>query len=77
MGGGIFSDGSSAPLIDGFFHRFTGLPGSLLDSAEQFILLSFDVLEIILSEPRPLLFQIAFDDVPVAFDLEGIHDPNL
>jgi hypothetical protein len=31
------------------------------------------VLEIVIGEGGPLLFQLAFGDVPVAFDFEFVH----
>jgi hypothetical protein len=63
----------SAGSFDGLFHRFTGFSGALLDAAQQFVLFAFEVLEVIVGEIGPLLFEGAFDDVPVTFDFECCH----
>lgn len=44
-----------------------------LDDADKLILLPIDVGEIVRSESGKLLLQFSFDDVPDAFDLQGIH----
>jgi hypothetical protein len=45
----------------------------LLNPALQFFGLAFDVLKAVIREPGPLLFQLAFDDVAIAFDFELVH----
>ena len=67
------SAGCEDSLID-LFDRFAGFAGALLDPANQFFLLAFDVLEIAIRELGPLLLQLAFGDVPVAFDFECRHN---
>ena len=59
------------------FHRFTGFPGALLNAAQEFLLLASNELKIIIRELRPLLFQLALGDVPVAFDFECVHGLKL
>ena len=75
----IYSSGISAQLqqqevergfLDRFFDRFTGFAGALLYPAKQFVALAFGILEIVIRELGPLLLQLAFGDVPVAFDFE-------
>jgi hypothetical protein len=44
-----------------------------LDPAKQFFLLAFGVTKIVVRELRPLLFQFALGDVPVAFNFECSH----
>jgi len=72
--------GLCGPLIaagrsssDGLFYRLTRFAGALLDASDQFLLLAFDVLQIVVREFGPLLLQVAFNDVPVAFDFECCH----
>ena len=64
---------SSILFLDRFFDCFTGLPGALLDAAHQFVLLAVEELQVIIREIGPLLFQLTFGNVPVAFDFEFIH----
>ena len=61
-------------LFDGLFDGFAGFAGAFLDTAEEFVLFSFDVLEVVVGEFGPFLFEHAFGDVPVAFDFEFGHD---
>lgn len=58
---------------DGVFHHFPGFTGPFLNAAHQFVLLSIEILQIIIREPGPLLFELALDDVPVPFDFECCH----
>jgi hypothetical protein len=66
--GGVFLD----RLLDGFM----GFAGALLDPAVQFVALAVGVLEIVIRELGPLLFQFAFGNVPVAFDFERSHSSS-
>jgi hypothetical protein len=72
--GGLFATATGAGFLERFFDRFAGFARALLDPADQFILLAFGVLEIIIRELRPFLFQLALGDVPVAFDFEFVHN---
>ena len=36
--------------------------------------LALDILEVVVRELRPFLLQLAFGDVPVAFDFECVHN---
>ena len=45
-----------------------GFACALLNSANQFVLLAFHELQIIVRELGPFLLQSAFDDVPVSLD---------
>jgi hypothetical protein len=60
-------------FLDGLFDRFPGFAGALLNAAQQFSLLAFGELEIVIRKLGPLLFQLALGDVPVAFDFEFVH----
>lgn len=64
---------SCPEFVDGILNGFPGRPGTLLDAAQQFLLLSLDILKIIICKLRPLLLELSTDDVPVAFDFEFIH----
>src|ERR1017187_6474062 len=43
-------------FLDGFSHRFTVFAGALLNPAQQFLLLTFGELEIVIRKLGPLLF---------------------
>ena len=64
-------------FLDGLFDRFPGFAGALLNAAQQFIVLALGPLEIVIRELGPLLFQLAFGDVPVAFDFKCVHNDSL
>jgi hypothetical protein len=57
-----------AGIIDGPFNFVPRFTGPLLDAADQFVLLALDKLEVVLRELRPLLLQLASDDIPIPFD---------
>lgn len=63
-------------IADTRFHSLTGLACALLDSTQQLILLTFDIDEIIVRELGPLLFEMAFENVPVALEFEFVHDSH-
>jgi hypothetical protein len=63
-----------AGFLQRLLDRFAGFPGTLLDPANKFFLLAFGVLEIVIRELGPFLFQLALGDVPVAFDFEFSHN---
>ncbi len=60
-------------FLENFFNDFSSFASALLNAAEQFLLLAFDELEVVVCELRPLLFQFALGNVPVAFDFEFVH----
>jgi hypothetical protein len=62
-----------AGFLDRLFDCFTGFARALLNPAQQFFLLAFGVLEIVIREVIPFLFQLALGDVQVAFDFECRH----
>ena len=66
-----------AVFFDGDFYGFTTFASAFLDTTDQFFLLAFDELEIVIRERGPFLFEVALDDVPVAFDFECCHRPYL
>ena len=57
----------------GFLDGFTDSVGVFLNPPQQFLGLAFNVLKFVVREFGPLLFQLAFDDVAVAFDFEFVH----
>jgi hypothetical protein len=59
--------------FDGFFDRFAGFPGALLNAAQQFILLAFRKLQIVIRELGPFLFEFAFGNIPVTFYFKRVH----
>ena len=64
----LFAATAGAGFLYDLFDRFTGFARSLLNPANQFVLLAFGVLEIAVCELSPFLFQLALGDVPVAFN---------
>ena len=73
VAGNLVATTGGAGLLERLFNRFPGFAGALLNSADQFVRLAFDELEIVIRELRPFLFQFALGDVPVAFDFECCH----
>jgi hypothetical protein len=71
--GCLFAAAAGRGFLDGLFDRFPGFAGALLNLAQQFIVLAFGELEIVIRELGPLLLQLAFGNVPVAFDFEFAH----
>jgi hypothetical protein len=47
--------------------------GAFLNPTDQFIMLAVNILEIVIRERGPLLFQFALGDIPVTFDFEFVH----
>ena len=64
---------AEAGLLDRFFDCFTDFAGMLLNPTKQFLGLAFDALEFVIRELGSLLFQLALDDVKIAFDFEFCH----
>jgi hypothetical protein len=64
-------------FLESLFDRFTGFAGALLNAAQQFVVLAFGELEIVIRELGPFLFQLALGDVPVAFAFESVHNNSL
>jgi len=69
----LFTVAGGEGFLDHLFDGFTGFARTLLNPANQFFLLAFGILEIIIREFGPFLFQFTFGDVPVAFDFECVH----
>jgi hypothetical protein len=72
--GSLFAAAAGRGFLESLFDRFTGFAGALLNAAQQFVVLAFGKLKIIVRELGPLLFQLAFGDVPVAFAFEFVHN---
>lgn len=72
-GCGLGAAGRAGGLFDRLFDSFAGFTRAFLNATEQFVLLAFDVLEIVVGERGPFLLQLAFGDVPVAFDFDCGH----
>ena len=66
--------GAGTALVQFFFDGFAGFARGLLDAADQFLCLAFGVLEVVIRQLGPFLFELALGDVPVAFDFECIHN---
>jgi hypothetical protein len=73
----LIATAGGADFLDGLFDRFPGLAGAFLNPAQQFILPAVNVLQIVIRELGPLLFQLALGDVPVALDFECVHIGSL
>src|SRR5664279_2514498 len=63
-----------AGFLEHLLDRLAGFPAALLNPANQFFLLAFGVLEIVIRELGPFLFQLALGDVPVSFNFEFVHN---
>jgi len=60
-------------LVNELFDGFIGVPGALLNPPHQLVFAAFFVSKIIIGQLSVFLFELSFGDVPVAFDVEGIH----
>lgn len=69
----VAAAGKGAGFLHGLFACFIGFAGSLLNPADKFFLLAFVELQIVIREPGPFLFQLAFGDASIAFDFEFGH----
>jgi hypothetical protein len=54
-------------------HFLCALPELFLQSADQFLILAFGVGEIVVGQLSVLLFELALDFIPGAFELELVH----
>jgi hypothetical protein len=63
-------------ILDCLLDGFAGFARFFLDATEEFLLLAFGKLEIVVRERGPFLFQLAFGDVPIAFDFKCGHKFN-
>ena len=60
-------------FLEGFFDGFTGFACALLNPTKQFVTFAVDILQIVIREFAPFLFQLALDDVPIAFGSKCVH----
>lgn len=60
-------------ILDGVFHGCSGFAGAFLDAAEEFLLFALHELMVVIGELRPLLFEVALDDVPLTLGLWFFH----
>ena len=70
----LFTAAGGAGCLERLLDRFAGFPGALLNPANKLFLLAYGVSEIVIRELRPFLFQLAFGDVPVAFNFEFVDN---
>src|ERR1017187_979723 len=70
----LLAAAGGAGFLERLLNRFAGFAGALLNPANKLFLLAFGVLEIVIRELGPLLFQLALGDVPVAFNFEFVHN---
>ena len=61
-------------MSDRLFHCFFRFASPLFDTAYQLIVHPVSHFQVIVRELRPFLFELAFDDFPVAFNFEFVHD---
>jgi hypothetical protein len=60
-------------FVDELLDRFLGIAGALLNPPHQFVFTAFLVAEVVLGQFCVLLFEFAFDDIPIALDVECVH----
>ena len=66
--GGLETLGGETGLDRGLDSLLRG-SGAFLNASEEFVRLAFLKLKIVVGERRPFLFEGAFENVPVAFDI--------
>jgi hypothetical protein len=59
--------------VNELLHRFLGVPGALLNAPDQFVFTALLVAKVVIGQLRVLLFELSFDDIPIAFDMECVH----
>jgi hypothetical protein len=64
---------ATAAFFHGRLDVLLGLPGALLDAAQQFIFFPFREPEIIIRKLRKFLLQFAFGDIPISFGDQSAH----
>jgi len=62
--GKLFAAAAGAGFLERLFNSFAGFARALLDTAQQFFPFAFGVLEVVIRELRPFLFELALGDVP-------------
>jgi hypothetical protein len=55
-------------LTKGALHSFFGLTRPFLYPANQLVFFAVNISQIIVCKLSPLLFQLAFGDIPISFD---------
>lgn len=55
--------------LDGGLNGLLRGSSAFLNASEEFVRLAFLKLEVVVGERRPFLFERAFENVPVAFDM--------
>jgi hypothetical protein len=65
------------PLIDPAAHLILFISVSFLNLAGEFIIIAFDLKQIVIRESAPLLFQFAFELLPLPFELIAVHTSSL
>jgi hypothetical protein len=61
------------PAIELTLGLLLGEAIALLDLAQKLLALAVDVSQIVIGQARPLLPRLAFDHVPLSFDLLPVH----
>ena len=69
----LFQFGKDRLLLEYFSHFLRRLSELFLKFAYQFVLLAFGVGEVVVGQLSVLLFKLALDFIPRAFELEFIH----
>jgi hypothetical protein len=69
----LFGRASGAGLIQDLLDYLAGFAGLLLNPADQFVFLTFDITQVVIRQLGPPLLQFAFDDVPISLHLESVH----
>jgi hypothetical protein len=57
-------------VVDEPVDGFLGVARALLDAPNQFVFLPFLIAEIVIGQLTVLLFEFAFGDIPIAFDMK-------
>jgi len=67
---GLLFAAAGSGFLNHFYDRFAAFAGALLNPAQHLFLHAFDVFDIVICEYSPFLHQLAFGNVPVAFEFE-------
>ncbi len=65
--------GLAKTFVHGALDFLPALAGAFLDAADEFIRLAIHILQVVIRQLSPFLFQLTLGNVPVAFVRERIH----
>jgi hypothetical protein len=63
----------SVPMLDPAMDHLFVLSVSLLDQADELVVVAFNPHQIVIGEPAPLLLELSLKMIPISFELFASH----